>query len=117
MSWLYLIVNVLASAMLYGANPKFALFVGLAVLALSFTSFCYIYDAPIRRASNRNAHRMGLISGHGIHADEYQRLQSKKIVASDEDKKFQLTFMSGLNIASGIAGGMLVLWACWIRFM
>jgi hypothetical protein len=116
MSWLFLIVNLVATTMLFGATPKVALFVALAVLALSFTSFCYIYDAPIRRASNRNAQRLGMISGYGLHADEYQRLQSMKIVASDEDKKFQLTFMSGLNIASGIAGGMLLLWACWIRF-
>jgi hypothetical protein len=117
MSWLYLVVNVVACAMLFGANPQFALFIALASLAASFTSFCYIYDAPIRRASNRNAQRMAMISGHGIHADEYQRLQAMKIVASDDDKKFQLTFMSGLNIASGIAGGLLLLWACWIRLL
>jgi hypothetical protein len=116
MSWLYLVVNAVACAMLFGANPQFALFIALASLAVNFTSFCYIYDAPVRRAYDRNARRMGMISGHGIDADEYQRLQSMKIVASADDKKFQLTFMSGLNIGSGIAGCMVLLWACWIRF-
>lgn len=117
MSWLYLVLNVVTCAMLFGANPQFALFIALASLAANFTTFCYIYDAPMRRAYNRNAQRLGMISGHGLHADEYQRLQSMKIIASDHDKKFELTFMSGLNIASGIAGGVLLLWACWIRLM
>jgi hypothetical protein len=56
------------------------------------------------------------ISGKGIHADQFQRLQSMTATPTEGDKVFRLTLMSGLHIASGFAAAGLLIWALVARF-
>jgi len=45
-----------------------------------------------------------------MHAEEYQRLQSRKVVATAEDRRFRLTLLSGMNILTGVVGLGLMCW-------
>ena len=111
MRWLYMLASAVAAALFYGTAVRGALFLSLVVLSVSFASFCLLYDEPLKRAKRRTEVRLGEISGKGVHAEEYQRLQSMPAAPSDDDRRFRLTMMSGINIASGIAGAALLVWA------
>lgn len=115
MGWLYMVMSGAAAGLFYGTGPRIAFFICLVVLGISFASFCLMYDEPLKRAGHRITERMGHISGHGIHADEYQRLKSMKVTATEDDKRFRLTLMSGVNVASGIAGAVMLGWGLMVR--
>jgi len=115
MGWLYMIISGAAAGLSFGAEPKIVFYISLAVFAASFASFCVLYDEPLKRARGRIAERMGRLSGQGIHADEFQRLQSMAVTPTDEDKQFRLTFMTGVNVVSGILGLGMLVWAVLIR--
>ena len=117
LGWLYMIVCGIAVGLSFGAEPRIAFYISLAVFAASFASFCLLYDEPLKRARGRIAERMGRLSGQGVHAEEYQRLQSMAITPTDEDKQFRLTLVSGINVASGIAGLGMLVWAVLIRLL
>lgn len=117
MGWLYMLVNAAAVVTLFGMRPPILFGLALALLAISFTTFCLLYDEPIKRARFRVTQQMGRISAQGLHAEEYQRLQSMKIHASDADRKFRLTAMSGVNLASGVGGAILLGWALLARLL
>jgi hypothetical protein len=113
--WLNMLACGLAAALFYGAEPRIAFFISAGLLAVSFASFCLLYDEPLRRAGHRIHQRMGQISGQGIHADEYQRLQSMKVTTTEADREFQLTFVSAVNVGSGVAGAAMLVWALIVR--
>lgn len=115
MGWLYMLVNVLAVVVCYGTNPGYAIGICLVLLAISFTTFCLMYDNPLKRAQGRVTQQLARLSSKGIHAEEHQRLQSVKVTPNDEDRMFRLTPMSGVNIASGIAGGLMLAWGLYAR--
>ena len=117
MGWFYLLASLAATIAFYGAEPRVGFYLSLAVLAISFASFCLLYDAPLNRARFRITQHMATLSGRGIHADEFQRLQSMKITPNEYDKKFRLTFMSAVNVGSGIAATGLLIWALMARFI
>lgn len=115
MGWIFMIANLAATILIYGAGPEYAFFLAFAMLAANFATFCLLYDDPIKRARNRIDQRLAQIPARGLHGEEHQRMQSMKVVATAEDKKFQLTFLSGLNIASGLGGAAMLLWAIALR--
>lgn len=115
MGWIYMILSGVAVGFSFGVKPTIAFYLSLVVFAISFATFCLLYDEPLKRARGRIGVRMGSLSGHGIDADEYQRLQSMAVTPTDEDKQFHLTVMSGINVGSGIAGLGLLVWAALIR--
>ena len=117
MGWIYMILSGIAAGLSFGAEPRIAFYLSLAVFAASFASFCLLYDEPLKRARGRMVERMGRLSGQGVHAEEYQRLQSMAVTPTDEDKQFRLTLMSGINVASGIAGLGMLVWAALIRLL
>ena len=116
MGWLFMIINIAAAVALYGVHPVFLFGIALALLAINFATFCLLYDEPLRRAQHRVTQQMAQISSKGAHAEEFQRLQATKIVPSQGDRKFRLTAMSGVNIASGIGGAILMIWGFIWRF-
>ena len=111
-----MLINVCAVVVWFGQKPGVMLGVSGALLAASFTTFCLMYDEPVNRARIRIAEQMRGISQHGVHADEYQRLQSMKIIPKDGDKKFRLTAMSGISIASGLMGAIMLACGLLARF-
>jgi hypothetical protein len=115
MGWLFMIFNIAAVGALYGMQPPTLFGVALALLAISFTTFCLLYDEPLKRAQHRVAQQLGQISGKGMHAEEHQRLQSMKITPNESDRKFRFTPMSGVNVASGIGGAILLAWGLLAR--
>jgi hypothetical protein len=117
MRWMYMIMSGVAAYLFFGHGPMLAFYGSVLVLAVSFATFCLLYDEPIRRAAHRVNIRLGQITSKGIHADEYQRLQSSAAVATADDKRFRWTPMSITNVAAGLAGAMLLLWAVMIRFV
>jgi hypothetical protein len=117
MGWFFMIASLVAVGLFYGIEPRIGLYLSLVVLAVSFATFCLLYDEPLNRARRRMATQMGALSGKGIHAEEFQRLQSTKVKPGDADKVFRLTFMSGLNVASGIAAAGMLIWALLARFV
>ena len=117
MRWIYMAMSAAAAYLFYGESPAMAFYLSLLVLSVSFATFCLLYDEPLRRASGRINARLGQITARGINADEYQRLQSTAAVATAEDKSFRWTPMSIANIASGIAGAMLLVWAVTVRLV
>ena len=50
-----------------------AFYVALVVFAVSFASFCLLYDEPVHRARQRIAGQLAQISAHGLHAEDHQR--------------------------------------------
>jgi hypothetical protein len=116
MGWLFMIINAAAVVALYGSRPAFLFGFALALLAISFATFCLLYDEPLKRAQHRVGQHLGQLSGKGVHAEEYQRLQSMKIAPTEGDRKFRLTPMSGVNIASGIGGAIMLAWGLFARF-
>lgn len=111
-----MIINVAAAVALYGVQPPLLFGIALALLAVNFATFCLLYDEPLKRAQHRVDQQLLQISGKGVHAEEYQRLQSTKIKPTDADRKFRLTPMSSANLASGVAGALLLAWAVIARF-
>ena len=116
MRWLFMLVNALALALFFGREPPIAFYLAFALLAANFASFCLLYDEPLKRATQRVEQQMLQLSGKGLHAEQYQRLQSMKVTATADDRKFRLTFMSGLNLATGAAGCGMLMWALLARF-
>ena len=117
MGWFFMLASLAAAALFFGVEPRIAFYISLAVLAVSFASFCLLYDEPLNRARFRIAQQMGAISGKGVHAEEFQRLQSMKVTPTTDDLQFRLTFMSGVNVASGIAAAILLIWGVIARFL
>jgi len=117
MRWIYMMLSGAAAYLFYGNGPTLAFYCSLLVLAISFATFCLLYDEPLRRATNRINIRLSQITARGINADEFQRLQSQAAVASADDKRFRITPLSMANIASGIVGAALLLWAVMIRMV
>ena len=117
MGWLYMSASALAAALFFNQEPRIAFYIALAVLSASFATFCLIYDEPTKRAAQRVRQRLSEISGKGIHYEEFQRLQSHVAVVSTEDRKFRLTLWSALNVASGVAGAGLLVWALIARII
>lgn len=117
MRWLFMIMAGVAAYLFYGNGPTLAFYSALLVLAVTFATFCLLYDEPLRRATGRVNARLGQINAKGIDADEYQRLQSQAAVASAEDKRFRWTPMSIANIAAGLVAALLLVWAVTIRFV
>jgi hypothetical protein len=111
MGWLYMIASAAAAALFFNQEPLIAFYIALVVLGVSFASFCLLYDEPVKRAAFRIAQRMSQISARGLHGEEFQRLQAMTAVVTAEDKKFRLTILSAINVASGVAGMGLLVWA------
>jgi hypothetical protein len=117
MRWLYMLVSGAAAFLFYGHGPTMAFYLSLLVFSVCFATFCLLYDEPLRRATGRINARLGQITARGINADEYQRLQSQAAVTTVEDRQFRWTPMSIANIAAGLTGMALLLWAVVIRFV
>ena len=117
MGWLYMLASAAAAVLFFNQQPTIAFFIALAVLSTSFATFCLLYDDPAKRAAHRVQQRLNQISGKGIHAEEYQRLQSQDAAVTSDDRKFRLSLLSALNVASGVAGAGLLAWALVLRFM
>jgi len=114
--WISLVTTILAVVLWWGGQPVAMFYTSLIVMAASFTTFCLSYDEPINRARRRVAAHMSNLSGKGVDFEEHQRLQSMTIKANDDDKKFRLTMMTGINLAAGVAGFGLVIWGLIARF-
>jgi hypothetical protein len=110
-----MLINMCAVVAWFGQKPGIMLGVSAALLAASFTAFCLMYDEPVNRARIRIAEQMTRISQHGVHADEYQRLQSMKVTPTAGDKKFHLTVLSGMGVASGLMGAVMLAWGLFAR--
>lgn len=117
MGWFFMIASLIAAVLFYGIEPRIGFYLSLAVLAVAFATFCMLYDQPLNRARRRIAAQMATLSGKGIHADEFQRLQSMKATPTEADKAFRLNLMSGLHVASGLAATGLLIWAIIARLM
>jgi len=117
MGWLFMLFNALAMGLFFGIDPRIGFYLTFALLAVNFATFCLLYDVPLTRARQRVAQQLLQFSSRGIHAEDHQRLQSMKIVATADDRVFRLTFMSGLNLATGIAGCCMLAWALLARFL
>jgi hypothetical protein len=115
LGWLFMLACGAAVGLLFGVAPHIAFYIAFAVLAVNFATFCLMYDEPFKRARNRTEQQLLQISSKGVHAEEYQRLQSRKVVATAEDHRFQLTLTSGLNLISGIAGVGMMCWGAIAR--
>lgn len=111
MGWLFMLVCAAATALFFNIEPRMAFYIAFLILAANFASFCLLYDVPINRARERISQQMSQMSSTGIQANEYQRLQSMKAVATDDDKRFRWTLMSSANFVTGIAGGVMLIWA------
>jgi hypothetical protein len=117
MGWLYMLASGAAGAVFFNQEPKIGFYIAIAVLAVSFATFCLLYDEPVKRAALRVRQRLATISNKGIRAEEYQRLQSRSSVVTVDDRKFRLSFLSVANVASGVAGAVLLVWALIARIM
>ena len=117
MGWFFMIASLIAAGLFFGIEPRIGFYLSVAVLAVAFATFCMLYDEPTNRARHRIASQMASMSDKGVHADEFQRLQSMKATPNEGDKEFRLTLMSGLHVASGIAAAGLLIWAIIARFM
>ena len=117
MGWLFMMINIAAAVALYGIRPPLLFGIALALLAISFATFCLLYDEPLKRAQHRVDQQLLQISSKGAHAEQYQRLQSMKIKPNEGDRKFRLTPMSGLNMAAGVGGVLLLVWGVLARFL
>jgi hypothetical protein len=119
--WGQMIVCAAAVVLLFGAGPadapRWAFFAALAVFALSFATFCLLYEEPMNRARQRVAGQLARTPAQGLHAEEHQRLQSMAIKPNEHEKAFQLTFLSAANLASGAAGLVLLVWGIIARAM
>lgn len=111
LGWLFMLVCALALGLFFGINPQIGFYLAFLALALNFATFCLLYDEPFKRARYRIEQQLLQISAQGVHAEEYQRLQSRKVVATVEDRAFRLTPISGVNLATGIAGAGILAWA------
>lgn len=116
MGWIFMIVNIAAAVALYGVQPPLLFGIALALLAISFATFCLLYDEPLKRAQHRVDQQLLQISSKGAHAEEHQRLQSMKIKPNEGDRKFRITRMSAVNVASGVGGAILLAWGLLARF-
>lgn len=116
MGWLFMLLCAGATALFFNVEPRMAFYVAFLILAANFASFCLLYDVPINRARQRISQQMSQMSPTGMQANEYQRLQSMKVIATEDDKRFRWTIMSGVNIITGIAGGVMLVWAIIARF-
>ena len=70
MGWMYMLVNIAAVITLFGMRPTFLFGVALVLLAVSFTTFCLLYDEPIKRAQRRIDQQLVQLSSKGMHAQE-----------------------------------------------
>jgi hypothetical protein len=114
--WISLVTTILAAILWWGGQPVGVFYASLIVMAASFTTFCLAYDDPMKRAGHRVNERMSRLSSKGVDFEEHQRLQSMTIKANDDDKRFRLTMMTGINLAAGTAGLGLVIWGLMSRF-
>ena len=110
LGWLFMLACGLALGLLFGVKPQIAFYFAFIAMALNFATFCLLYDKPFKRARYRTERQLLQISAHGMHAEEYQRLQSRKVVATAEDRRFRLTLLSGMNILTGVVGLGLMCW-------
>jgi hypothetical protein len=113
--WAFLVACLGAVAMLFGVEPKNALYTSFVVLCLNFATFCLQYDDALNRAKGRMATQMGRISSSGLHAEEYHRLQSTRVTTTAEDRVTRYGPMTMLNIVSGLAGIGLLTWGLIMR--
>jgi hypothetical protein len=117
MGWLFMLACGAAVGMFFGVQPQIAFYLAFMALAVNFASFCLLYDEPFKRARYRIEQQLMQISSKGVNAEEYQRLQSRSVVATAEDRRFRLTPMSGVNLISGIAGVGLLCWGAAARWL
>jgi len=114
--WISLVITILAVVLWWGGQPVAIFYASLIVMGVSFTTFCLAFDDPIKRARFRVIDRMSRLSSKGIDFEEHQRLQSMAVKTNEDDRRFRLTKMTGLNIAAGVAGLALVIWGLLARF-
>lgn len=115
MKWLFLLASGAAVPLMYGVGPRWGLWIAMFTFAVSFTTFCLLYDMPINRARFRAAAQLGQISSMGVMSEEYHRIQSMKIKPTAEDCKMVLNPMTLLGIASGVIGVGLTVWGIVLR--
>jgi hypothetical protein len=117
MRWAFLIIAACAVVMLWGAGPRFALFVALLVLFVNFATVCLQYDDPIKRARRRVADQLSRLKPGGRNADLYQRLQSSSPEPTVDDRRVRYGLMTLLNIATGLAAAGLLVWGILLRLL
>jgi hypothetical protein len=115
MRWLFLVAGVAAVAMLFGVGPSMGLLAAFVALGLNFATFCIQYDDPVNRARNRVNHRISLLSPGGVHTEELQRLQSSALNVTTDDRRVRYTFLTWVNLASGVASVGLLMWGLALR--
>ena len=115
MGWIYMIVSLAAAAMLYGTGHRPELIAALIVLSISFATFCLMYELPMNRAKQRIAGQLASISSRGVHSEDFQRLQSMSVTPNADEKAFRWTPLSAMNMATGVAGAALLVWAIVVR--
>jgi hypothetical protein len=117
MRWVFLLAGIASMILFYGVGPQLAMPVAFVVLSINFTTFCLQYDDPINRARKRVNAALGQLTPGGIHAQEYQRLQSAAPVISSEDREIRYGPMTITSIISGIASIGLLIWGITLRTM
>lgn len=115
MRWIFLLAGIAAVAALYGAGPQLALPIAFAVLSVNFTTFCLQYDDPLKRARQRVAATLSTMTPGGIHAQEYQRLQSAAPNVTTEDRETRYGVITIAGIVSGVLSLGLLTWGIVLR--
>lgn len=108
----FLAVAVAAFVVLWGVAPGYGLLVAFLVLFAHFATTCILYDRPKDRARLRVAAQL---RGMLANSEEAQRLSTRRIVPSADDRRLGIGPMTALNFATGIAAAGLLIWGIVLR--
>jgi hypothetical protein len=113
--WIFLIASIGAVAVLFGVEPKYPLYSSFVVLCINFATFCLQFDDAVNRARQRVNSQLSRLGPAGLHAEEYQRLQSATLKTTVDDRATRYGPMTIANIVSGLAGIGFLLWGIVLR--
>ena len=114
MRWIFLIVTIGAFITLFGVGHTYVQVAAFIVMFTNFATFCILYERPMERARDRVEHQLRHMTPN---SDEAQRLESAVIMTTEADRHLGVGPQTILNVATGLAGAVLLLWGLVLRVM
>lgn len=112
--WSLFAIAICAFAASWGLGNDYLPIAAFAVLFANFATFCLVYDRPLARARERIAMQL---RGMDPNSDAAQRLGTVVAKPTDADRNLGLSPMVLMNLITGAAAVLILIYVLWLRLM